>query len=86
MSDQRITASHKALQTGWTSATVAEAWTRALNGPPHASARRGDRGPEFLDSRAREQLLHQLAGQSTTTGPSPVQHPSEHPREGEEER
>ena len=35
-----------------------------------------DRGLEFLDSPTREQLLHQITG-TTTTGASPVPHPSE---------
>jgi hypothetical protein len=62
--------SHRTLQTGWTSTTVAAAWPRLEASPP-----RCDRGLEFLDSPTREQLLHQLAGE--TTGPCPLQHPSQ---------
>lgn len=68
--------SHQAVQTGSTAtatATVSEARLR-LGGRPHAQ--HDDRGLEFLDSPAREQLLHQITG-TATTGASPVQHPSE---------
>jgi len=61
--------SHRALQTGWTAATVAAAWPR-FEAPPHAQ--RGDRGLEFLDHPTREQLLHQITDTVTAD-----QHPSE---------
>lgn len=63
--------SHRALQTGWTATTVAEAWPR-LGGSPHTQR---DRDLEFLDNPAREQLLHQLAGE-ITTGARPPRPPS----------
>lgn len=83
--EQLADRAHRALQTGWTSRTVAAAWPHHLDGPPDpARTDRGDRGeggPGFLDSPARSLLLQQISA-----GPGPGQHPGDvqHPSEGEE--